>query len=117
MEGIYFTDRIPIGQGVHIRFSTDGRALYGGCDELEVVPKVEDWLNRNEAHSNHTRVEMWLVEKNKQIEQDQVRQQAQAKRAAIDATVGKYFGSWPKVHKDSIRHSAYKAQGIPEEED
>ena len=118
MASDQFTDRVPIGQGVHVRFSKDGRALFGGCDESEVVPKVDIWLRDNPAHGNHARVEMWLEQKIKQIEQDRETQQARAKRAEVDAEVHRLaIRPLFRGNEDLVRHHIYKARGIPVEED
>ena len=119
MASDQFTGRIPIGQGVHVRFSKDGRALFGGCDESEVVPKVDIWLRGNPAHGNRARVEMWLEQKIKQIEQDRERQLARAKRAEVDAEVHRLAirAALLRGHEDLVRRHIYKARGIPAEED
>jgi uncharacterized protein YaiL (DUF2058 family) len=119
MESSKFTGRIPIEQGFYIQFSENGCAHHRGCDESQAVPKVEDWLRRNQAHKDHARVEMWLEQKNKQIGEDQQRQQIRAKRSEVDARVDRNINpnSFLKVHKGLIRRWVHKQEGIPEEED
>jgi hypothetical protein len=119
MASDQFTDRIPVGQGVHVRFLKDGRALFGGCDESEVVPKVDIWLRDNPAHGNRARVEIWLEQKIKQIEQDRETQQARAKRAEVDVEVHRLAvrTTLLRGHEDLVRRHIYEARGIPAEED
>jgi len=71
------------------------------------------------AAGNRARVEMWLEQKIKQIEQDRETQQARAKRAEVDAGVHRLAtrAALLRGHEDLVRRHIYKARGISVEED
>jgi hypothetical protein len=114
----YPTERIALGHGVHIRFSSDGRALYGGCPENEIIPLVEIYVR---AFDGETRklVEHWLEQKTKQVEQDQQAQRALAMRDEADSKALPHIrkNALLRNHESEILRFIHESKGIPEEDE
>lgn len=107
------TDRIPLCRGIHIRFSKDGRALYGGCDEDEIVPIVEIYCQGTQGESRN-QLERWLEQKEKQIAQDSQVQRERKQREEIDARIQRYASGDPILGPfiEAIRAEIYRRNGI-----
>ena len=111
--------QVPISQGFYIQFSPDGHAFHRGCDESEVLQRVESWLQRHKDHKDCTLVESWLQQKVKQMQEDILVQYTRAQRKAINEIVEKNArkSGLSKKLTELVREHTFKLNGISPKED
>jgi hypothetical protein len=110
---------IGVGPGVGIWIAKDGRALYKGCADSQVLEKVNSWLAEKLEHPQHEEVRRWVRQKRLQIEQDRKEQEVKSNRQEVDARIAKNIrpGDLLWDHRETIREDQYRKAGIPDEDD
>ena len=111
--------RVPISQGFYIQLLPDGYALHRGCDESEVLQRVESWLQGNKDHKDFALVDQWHQQKIKQMKEEILVQYTREMREASNEIIdkGARRSGLSKGLTELLREYALKARGISPKED